>query len=287
MDHDDVREQLELAAVEPDGLDRLMAGDTATAAAIAGHLAGCDSCTTELERLRRGVPLLRDVVRTSPPADLRERTLAYVRDRGVARGPSSAVGEAPAAAPAGNVLDGAPAHPAPSQRRGGLGRGGRALPWVAAIAAAVAISVAATSFLIQSSVDQRLATAADAIRDLGAVTIATLDVTAEADSRRVALAAADGSSRRGSLVFSPSTTELVVVATGLATPPAGQEYRCWVEVGGQRQRIGRMFFGGDIAYWIGDVAVIASVPAGSRFGVSLTAVGGTTLDAEPVIAGSL
>ena len=71
MDHDDVREQLELAAVEPDGLDRLMAGDTATAAAIAGHLAGCDACTTELERLRRGVPLLRDVVRTSPPADLR------------------------------------------------------------------------------------------------------------------------------------------------------------------------------------------------------------------------
>jgi anti-sigma-K factor RskA len=287
MDHDDVREQLELAAVEPDGLDRLMAGDTAIAAAIAGHLAGCDSCTTELERLRRAVPLLRDVVRTSPPADLRERTLAYVRDRGVTRGASSAVGEAPAAAPAGNVLGGAPAHPVPSQRRGGLGRGSRALPWVAAIAAAVAISVAATSFLIRSSVEQRLAVEADAIRDLGAVTIATLDVTAEADARRVALAAADGSSRRGSLVFSPSTTEVVVVATGLAIPPAGQEYRCWVEVGGQRQRIGRMFFGGDIAYWIGDVAVIASVPAGSRFGVSLTAVGGTTLDAEPVIAGSL
>ena len=283
MDHDDVREQLELAAVEPDGLDRLMAGDTATAAAIAGHLAGCDACTTELERLRRGVPLLRDVVRTSPPADLRERTLAYVRDRGVPRGASAPV----AAALAGDAPGGVAADPLASQRRGPLGRGAGVLPWVGAIAAAVVISVAATSFLIQSSLERRLALQADAIRDLGAVTIATLDVTAEADARRVVLGAVDGSSRRGSLVFSPSTTELVVVATGLAAPPAGQEYRCWVEVGGQRQRIGRMFFGGDIAYWIGDVAVVATVPAGARFGVSLTAVGGTTIDAAPVIAGTL
>src|SRR6476469_10385002 len=89
MDHDEVREQLQLAAVEPDGLDRLMAGDTPMAAVIAAHLAGGDACTTELERLRRGVPLIRDVVRTSPPADLRERTLAYVRAQGIQRGPAA------------------------------------------------------------------------------------------------------------------------------------------------------------------------------------------------------
>src|SRR6187402_2384482 len=87
MDHEDVLEQLELAAVEPDGLDRLMAGDTPTAAAVAGHLAGCPACAGELERLRRAVPLLRDVVRTTPPADLREHTLAFVRAEGIARGP--------------------------------------------------------------------------------------------------------------------------------------------------------------------------------------------------------
>src|SRR6476469_11173989 len=85
MDHDEVREQLQLAAVEPDGLDRLMAGDTPMAAVIAAHLAGCDACTTELERLRRGVPLIRDVVRTTPSPDLRERTLAFVREEGIAR----------------------------------------------------------------------------------------------------------------------------------------------------------------------------------------------------------
>ena len=86
MDHDEVLEQLELAAVEPDGLARLMAGDTAIAAAVAGHLAGCDPCTSEFQRLGRAAPMLRDVVRTTPSADLRERTLAYVRARGVPRG---------------------------------------------------------------------------------------------------------------------------------------------------------------------------------------------------------
>ena len=51
MDHEDVLEQLELAAVEPGGLDRLMAGDTAMAAAVVGHVAGCDACAEELRRL--------------------------------------------------------------------------------------------------------------------------------------------------------------------------------------------------------------------------------------------
>ena len=71
MDHEAVREQIELAAVEPDGLDRLMAGDTPTAQAVAGHLAGCPACTDELGRLQRSAALLRDDVRAMPPADLR------------------------------------------------------------------------------------------------------------------------------------------------------------------------------------------------------------------------
>ena len=47
MDHDDVLEQIELAAIEPGGLERLMAGDTAMAAAVVGHLAGCERCAEE------------------------------------------------------------------------------------------------------------------------------------------------------------------------------------------------------------------------------------------------
>ena len=67
MDHDAAREELELAALEPGGLDRLMAGDTALAQAVAAHLAGCPSCTEELVRLQRSAPLVRSVVREMPP----------------------------------------------------------------------------------------------------------------------------------------------------------------------------------------------------------------------------
>ena len=85
MDHDAVREQMELAAVEPDGLERLMAGDTPTAQAVAGHLAGCPACTEELGRLQRSAVLVRDTVREMPPADLKARTLAAIRAEGVLR----------------------------------------------------------------------------------------------------------------------------------------------------------------------------------------------------------
>jgi len=278
MDHDEVREQLQLAAVEPDGLDRLMAGDTPMAAAIAAHLAGCDACTTELERLRRGVPLIRDVVRTSPPADLRERTLAYVRAQGIQRGPAATTPtDVPAIAPV-----------APVRAYRGT------LRWVAAIAAAVVIAVAGTSYIVGSRLDSQLAAQAAQLaaqaetnRDLANVTMATTRVAGEKDAKRVMLTGTSGSASGGTLLFSPATSELVVVASGLARPPAGQEYRCWVEVGGTRQAIGKMFFAGDVAYWIGDVTTIWSVPNGSRFGVSLTVVGGTTPDREPVIAGTL
>src|SRR5262245_23981925 len=89
MDHDDVLEQLELAAVEPGGLDRLVAGDTPTAAAVVTHLAGCERCAEELRRLSRAAPMLRDVVRTTPSPELRDRTLAYVREHGRPRSAAS------------------------------------------------------------------------------------------------------------------------------------------------------------------------------------------------------
>lgn len=284
MDHDDALEELELAAIEPMGLDRLMAGDTPTAAAVAAHLAGCERCTTELERLRRGVPLLRDVVRTTPPADLRERTLAFVREQGIPRGRDA---DAAAGSRVGGSL-GVPVGPAGSAPVAiPLSRGRGILPWVAAIAAAVVLSVAATSFIVEGRLDQRLTAQSETIDHLGAVTVATLGVTAEPDARRVELAAADDPSASGTIVYSPATTELVVVATGLAPAPAGMEYRCWVERGGRRESIGKMFFGGDLAYWVGDSPSVAELPDGATFGVSLGSVDGDPTGAEPVIVGEL
>src|SRR5688572_17055201 len=152
MDHDEVLEQLELAAVEPDGLARLMAGDTAIAAAVAGHLAGCDACAGEFERLGRAAPLLRDVVRTTPSADLRERTLAFVREHGVARGAAAA----PAVVPVAVSGDALPAVPA-AAATAAPGRATRLLPWVASIAAVIAVAVAAISFLTVQDMQQQLA----------------------------------------------------------------------------------------------------------------------------------
>ena len=276
MEHDEVLEQLELAAVEPDGLTRLMAGDTAIAAALAGHLVGCDACGAEFERLGRAAPLLRDVVRTTPSADLRERTLAYVREHGVARGAAST---APAPGPAG-------AAPAPVAVADTRGRTARLLPWVATVAAVIALAVAATSFLAVQDMSQQLAAQDRAIAGLEAVTMGTIEITGEPDSQRVALSGSDADTS-GSLLFSPSTTQLVVVAMGLDLPPAGQEYRCWVEVAGKRENVGRMFFGDDLAFWVGDTPAVSSVGPGTTFGVSLADLDSTAIDAPPVIVGEL
>jgi hypothetical protein len=294
MDHDDALEALHLAAAEPGGLERLMAGDTPQAAALVGHLAGCDPCSTELERLRRGVPMLRDVVRTSPPGDLRDRTLAFVREQGIPRPLTAApvLVEAPEATgqpvaiPVG-VLDDRPAT-APGATVGTVGAGRPSiLPWVASIAAAVVLSVVASTLIIGARVDAQLAAQDRAIAGLESVTSATLAITAEPDAERVTLASTDESETTGSLLFSPSTTELVVVADGLARPPAGQEYRCWLLLDGARRDVGKMFFADELAFWAGDTPEVATVGEGTTFGVSLTQVDGPSLEADPVIVGEL
>jgi anti-sigma factor RsiW len=286
MDHEITREQLELAAVEPGGIDRLIAGDTATAQAVAAHLAGCPDCADELARLERASRLIGATIRELPPADLRERTLATVRTLGRARGlPEMQVAAAsvPRLVPDAGTQPATTAGSAPRPARGGR----VALGWVAAIAAAIVLSVATTSVLVGGRVDRQLADQADTIHTLQEVTTATLRVTAEPDAKHVALAGSSDPNLSGSLVYSPSTAELVVVATGLTPPPGGQEYRCWVERAGQRQRVGRMFFSGDLAYWIGPVPAVSGVSSGARFGVSLVDASGSSLDAPPVIGGGL
>jgi hypothetical protein len=278
MDHDAVLEALELATAEPDGLDRLMAGDTPAAQAVAGHLAGCPDCTLELVRLRRVGALVRDAVVSTPSPDLRDRTLAYVRQHGRLRGPALAPDAQPVAIPlavaAGSVL-GAPA----------TGRARPVFTWVASLAAAVVLSVLATTAIVGWRLDDRLAAQDAAIEDLADVTTATLQVTAEPDVTRVGLASPTGAEVNGTLVFSPSTTDLVVVADGLTEPASGLEYRCWVAVDGKRQGIGKMFFGGGLAYWVGTSPAVAGLDGEAAFGVSLVSAEGGTVAPDPVLTG--
>ncbi len=272
MDHDDVLEQIELAAAEPDGLERLMAGDTPLAAAVVGHLAGCDPCTEEFRRLSRAAPLLRDLVRTTPAPDLRERTLAYVRTHGR---PRDAVVPSPAAG-ATRSFDPTPA---------AAGRRGRPIALRAALAAVAVVSIAvgSVSYLAGRAEQERYA---NGVAGLEAVNRATLEVTADAAARRVVLTGS-GPDTSGTLLFSPTTTKLVVVTNGLVQPPAGSEYRCWVEVDGRRQDVGRMFFGDELAFWVGTTPEVSQVPDGTVFGISLTGVASPSLDADPVIRGVL
>src|SRR5436305_10169031 len=99
MDHAEALERMEIAAAEPDGLERLMAGDTADAAAVAGHLAGCESCQAQLAAIRRTAVLARHVIEAEPDPELKKRTLAFIREVGRDRSGSGATAR-PVARPA-------------------------------------------------------------------------------------------------------------------------------------------------------------------------------------------
>lgn len=301
MDHAEVREQLDVAAVEPGGLDRLMAGDTPAAAAIAGHLAGCPACVAELESLRRVSRTVRRVVRETPSPELRARTLGYVAAVGRPRGEGASAG---AAVGSDAESDAGPAAEGPIGVRSvaGLmaGRPSRR-PWLAAMAAAIVLSVLGTAALVGAwngagiaARDRDLAAANGSVAALAKVTSWTLRVESEPDSRRVALLGDPvgrgygGQAVWGTLVFSPSSGDLVVLADGLTPPAAGLEYRCWVEANGSRRAVGRMFFGGALAYWVGPVSGLASLGSGATFGVSLVdLVSGQPTEAAPTLSGSL
>jgi hypothetical protein len=267
MDHEEVREQLELAAAEPNGIDRLMAGDTPLAGSIAAHLAGCASCTEELDRLRRASILIGDAVRTTPPPELRERTLALVREVGRDRTSAVAPEPVPVVAPVAVAASGG----AP-----------RRIAWILASAAAVLIAVAATAFVVGGQTDTRVAGYEDQLAGLSHVTAATVAISGQPDAQRVSLAGSDD--RWGSVLYSPSTGELAVVASGLTEPINGREYRCWVVVNGERQPVGKMFFGGDLAFWAGPVETLTDLPADATFGVSLVdTASGSDVGEPPVL----
>jgi hypothetical protein len=284
MEHDEALERIEIAAAEPEGIERLMAGDTAEAAAVAGHLAGCASCTAELARIRRVAVVARDAVRTQPDPELRQRTLGFVRAVGVPRGasPASASPEPVEVA----ALSAAPASLDDARRRRET-RGLRAA--VAVLAAALVIAVGAGVVGYRSLSADMTALQdehAQQIAVLDATTRTTLAVTAQPDARRVPLTATSGGDAAGTLLFSASTGELVAVASDLVPEAAGQEYGCWIEVDGTRTRIGKMYWAGDLWAWAGPVPGLADVPAGTLFGVSLGPVDGGSGSA-PVLTGEL
>jgi nucleoid-associated protein YgaU len=306
MNHAEVRDRMELAAIEPEGLDRLMAGDTPEAVGIAGHLAGCPACLDELGRLRRTATLVRLALESGAPTsadeataaavaragtteeprlppELRERTLAFVRDLGVQR-PVITLAEAAAmAGPPPATPAAAPSAPPASSASGIGGRFLRPAAWAASLAAAVVISVLATSLLLGNG------NAGDdtAQADLTRLATWSIDVARAPDARQVALRSPSGAATAGLLAFVPSNGQLVVSARDLAVAPAGKEYRCWMEIAGGRTVVGKMHFAGGIAYWVGPVRDLGAVASGTRFGVSLVDAAASSAEGDPVLLGTL
>jgi hypothetical protein len=272
MEHDDVRAALELAAVEPGGLDRLAAGDTGEAAVLVGHLAGCSGCMDELTRLRRADMLLRPVLATTAPPELRARTLAYVRAMGRARGATPATGPtsaSPDLAPVQRIPAAAPRHV-------------RRVAWPTAAAAALVIGLAGGFLVAGGRAAPESGDAAVAFTEVSRESAALL---AASDAARVVLRDAAGVAR-GSVTVAPAEGRMVAVAVDLPDPVAGREYRCWVEVGGTRTRLGTMWLTGSVAWWSGPAALPADLGPGARFGVSLVSVGSGELG-EAVLTGNL
>lgn len=278
IEHEDARAALEIAAVEPGGLDRLAAGDTGEAMALANHLAGCADCMDEMTRLRRADMLLRPAIAMSPPPELRARTLEYVRALGRERGASGAAPAGPEIGRATTTRGGAsdPSRPAIAPPRL------RRAAWPAAVAAALVIGLVGGLVAAggRSAPDR-----GDAVVALTEVSHETAALLGASDAARVTLRDSAGTAR-GSIVVARSAGRMVAVAVDLPDPGAGREYRCWVEVGGARTRLGTMWLSGSVAWWNGPVALPSGVGPGSRFGVSLVTVGSAG-PGDPILAGVL
>jgi hypothetical protein len=274
-DHAEVRELLELAAVEPAGLERLSAGDTAEAAMVAGHLVGCPSCAEEARRLATIGPILREVVVSIPPDALRGRTLALVHDVGRARGApvpaptltlaSQPVAPASAPTPVSDTMTGGAFDPSGPTRLRRLRLG-----WPVALAASVVLSLVVGGALVGARSGQDLRDQQAQTAGLANLNAATLSLVAKPDVRTVALVGTAGGAATGTLLFSASAGDLAMSTSGLTPPPAGQAYSCWMtRSDGSRIRIGTMGFAGELAYWAGWSEELAAAGPGTQFGVTL------------------
>src|ERR1019366_7644739 len=137
INHDEARELLELATVQPGGLDRLAAGDTPDAAV----LAGCSTCSAEAARLRASAGLIREAILETPPPELRERTLALVRAVGRPRTSVEPVSGPMPAAPRS-------ARPALAPAGAARRRSFRAIAIPLGLAAAIVLVVAGTAAVV-------------------------------------------------------------------------------------------------------------------------------------------
>jgi len=276
MQHADVRELLELAAAEPGGIDAWLRGRSAEAEQVSAHLDQCADCLAQLAELRDSAAAIREVIRDTPDSDLRARTLDLVAATGRSRDEAARVADdGPASRP---VL----ASPGFSLRR--------LVPamMLSAVAAALVAGV-----LVWRAVDDRLAAADaqlaeqhEALAGLTLVTDWTLRLGAAPDARLLRLTAPASGTATGTVLYSAASGELVMMAAALPEPPAGYEYRCWLDQGNGPERIGKMYQVGGVAYWGGAVERLRGISGQFTLGVTLASDDGGGPAGDTVLEGS-
>jgi hypothetical protein len=154
------------------------------------------------------------------------------------------------------------------------------LAWAASLAGVLVVSVITTALIVGNASNDETA-------DLTRLASWSIDIARAPDARQVALISPSSGRPVGLLAFVPSAKKLVVSAHDLAVAPAGKEYRCWMESGGERTVVGKMHFAGGIAYWVGPVGGLGAVAPGTHFGITLVDASGSSIDGDPVLLGTL
>jgi hypothetical protein len=288
MDHAGAHERIADLALEPDRLASLATSPAPEDIALREHLARCGECRTELDAWLRLHGSLDDALGGSapgptgagrdlptaaraaaasvtpvpPPDELRGRVLAAVRGTSIA---APAVAGAGGSRPTG--VDGRSGTGGLRRLRGSLAI--RAVGWLAAAAAAIAIVIGAG--LLRDR-DARLQASTGQAAALAEV-VATVDRVLAAPGHRVASLNEPDGDAAGSIAWTQH--DLVVLTAALAAPAQGQVYRCWLNDSGKAWAVGVMEFAGDTGYWVGTLDEWASWEIGPEalFRVSLEPAG--------------
>ena len=257
MDHGSAHERIEDLLLEPARLAALASSRTPDDVALREHLAGCPACRADLESWAGLQAAVADALPSSladasaavqplePPPSLRTRVLTSVR---------SASAEASLA-------------PVPMARERPRWVAFRAprTAWLGLAAALVVIVVGAGVLVDQTG---RLSNAQEEVEGLAGAMAAVDRVLSEPQHRVVALTTPAGAAG-GSISW--TRHDLVVLSTALTAPRPGEIYRCWLSNDGKGWAIGKMYFAGGTAFWVGSVDEWASFEIGpsTLFRVSL------------------
>ena len=272
MDHGSAHERIEDLLLEPARLAALESSPARDDIALREHLAGCPACRADLESWAGLQAAVADALQSSPadanaavqplepPPSLRTRVLTAMR---------SASADA-ALAPVPMASEG---------RRWAAFRAPRTA-WLG-LAAALVLIVVGAGVLVDQAV--RLTDVQGEARGLAGAMAAVDRVLSEPQHRVVALTTPAGAAG-GSISW--TRHDLVVLSTALTEPRAGEIYRCWLSNDGQGWAIGKMYFAGSTAFWVGSVDEWASFEIGptTMFRVSLEPPGANpTTRSGPIV----